>query len=140
MEALANQPHWTYPYLSKGYDAEGLGPDAYSCWGLLLEVQRTHYGIEIPNVWHIEDPRARQRAFLREIRKWEVKPPTYMKDGCPVFMGRGSEMHVGCWVAFTDPINPIMMFHSLEKFGPCLSTPLELKLLGLTPRNTWIKK
>lgn len=42
--------HWAEAYLGQPWQRGGLGPDAWDCWGFLRHIQKTHYGIILPEV------------------------------------------------------------------------------------------
>ena len=42
--------HWATHYIGRSWYAGERGPDAFDCWGLLLAIQRDHFGRDLPEI------------------------------------------------------------------------------------------
>lgn len=87
--------HWSIQYVGKAWLAGGRGPDAFDCWGLIWEVYRTRYGIELPQYPNM-DP-AHHLAVGKAIdagtraQEWEQVATPF--EGCVVAMSQRRIFH-----------------------------------------------
>lgn len=107
------------------------GPDAYDCFGLLVEVFRRR-GITIPDAAYGDDPTAQTNALMQNIGAWrEINlPPREQVAGAGVMFRRGlSAAHVGV------AIDEDRFIHASEDHGQVLigylSRGYDRKILGV---------
>ncbi|MGO4154335.1 NlpC/P60 family protein [Cupriavidus sp. YAF13] len=84
-------------YVELPYCSGGRGPDAFDCWGLLIFVQRAHFGREMPDL-QMGDAKASYAAYeqRRASGEWVIIPrPVH---GAPALMRAGMHPHVGTWL------------------------------------------
>ena len=112
--------HWARKYIGKSYAPEGVGPDEFNCWTLVLDVEKNIYGRELPffesNGW--QEAAQLMRQTSKEEIGWE--PIRNGLDGDVVLMWHGRfPTHAGVWVE-----NGIL--HCLEDCGVIFSrlTPI----------------
>lgn len=48
VRAADRVPHWSATYIDKGYRRGATGPFNFDCWGLVLVVMATHFGVRLP--------------------------------------------------------------------------------------------
>ena len=92
--------HWAALYVGKPYRLGARGPDAYDCWGLLLDVYQRQFGIVLPTLPGISAATAvkiSREIDLASKEEWdEVQTPF---DGCAVAMSQSKAYHhVGIFV------------------------------------------
>lgn len=87
-----------HEYVGIPWEAGAQGPDTFDCMGFFREVQKTHFGRDVPMVVapDIDDPMALADLFINhpERRRWaRIEKPEH---GCLAVIRR--PMHVGVWV------------------------------------------
>jgi len=110
--------HWARKYIGKGYASDGIGPDEFNCWTLVVDVQARIYGRSMPfcsDAVGIGWAEAAQK--IRNVDKnkygWELTRSGL--DGDVILMGHGRyATHAGVWVE-----NGIL--HCLEDCGVIFS-------------------
>ncbi|SDV49829.1 NlpC/P60 family protein [Chitinasiproducens palmae] len=111
-------------YIGKRWEAGARGPDAWDCWGLLLHVQREHFGLALPELPGTEmQTRAVYQGKL-VTGEWELidRP----EHGAGALLRGGREPHVGVWLA----IEGGGVLHALEGFGVIWTPGRDLRRLG----------
>lgn len=84
-------------YVGLPYQAGGRGPGAFDCWGLLLAVQRAHFGRALPDL-QMGDAATSFAAYehRRATGEWVlIARPVH---GAPALMRAGMHPHVGTWL------------------------------------------
>lgn len=92
--------HWAEQYIGHSWVKGGNGPDVWNCWNFVRHIQKTHFGIVMPEVNADEDSTL---SFVREFSRnaehefWsELATP---QEGDCVEMGTGKTItHIGVWV------------------------------------------
>lgn len=83
----------TYKY---GDNANGENNE-FNCWGLLRDVQRRFFGIELPKT-SLGDPLAELYSKQMKSGRWEIVDEPF--HGCGVLMRAGNDPHCGVWLDF----------------------------------------
>lgn len=120
-------PPWCAAYIGRPYLWGARGPDAFDCWGLIEDVLRTRFAIELPSLHSpaVEDDYASMATIARDQAGGFVRlfGRDHWRDAliwpCPgeqagdiVLMRRGAfPCHVGVVVA------PDWMIHSQSGIG-----------------------
>ena len=87
--------HWSLEYLGKPWTVDGMGPDAFNCWGLCVWIQKHHFNRECPT-YDLCNPRdttlvAHKMETAASSPKWmRLKKATH---GCIVAMGHSKHIH-----------------------------------------------
>lgn len=117
--------HFAYEYLGKPWQAGARGPAAFDCWGLLCDIYRYRYSIELPE--YQIDPKnigAVAGAFAGgiEVGDWaEISAPV---DGCAVALSRNKRIHhVGIWL----DIDRGLVMHAYEGNGVIAQSVSDLR-------------
>ena len=126
------------PYLAsligKRWDAQGKGPDTYSCWSLAREIEKVLWDRDLPDVDFPVNPTLRWMletiASHPEQAKWvdhgSCHGPISANDGAIVLMGRVDRpAHIGVWL---KPEGGII--HADQMCGVCFESPAILKVKG----------
>jgi len=112
-------------YVGLPYLAGGRGPEAFDCWGLLVHLQREHFGREFPDL-QMGDAAASFAAYERRRAsgEWVVIPrPAH---GAPALMRAGMHPHVGTWLA----VDGGGVLHAQEGAGVVWTPGSRLNLAG----------
>lgn len=85
-------------YIGVPWVAGAQGPHAFDCMAFFGHVQKTHFGIEVPQViaTDYDDPSVLVELFARhqERRRWQpIDRPVH---GCAVLVHR--PLHIGVWL------------------------------------------
>jgi len=108
--------HWTDDYIGKEWEPAGRGPDAFDCWGLVVEVLQ-RYGIQMPDTFVGID-------WQDIAMDWRhVAEPS---DGCVALMRRPGDTHVGLFVG----VNGGRILHCIEGVGVTLADREFFRLQG----------
>lgn len=88
--------HWAIDYVGLPWAFGAQGPEAYDCWNFVREVQKTHYGLELPTVEYTLDWRVAGRELEANAERdnWvQIDKPA---DGCVALMARSKlPVHIG---------------------------------------------
>ena len=79
--------HWINDYLYKPWVAYARGPDAYDCWGLVMDVLHRHFGcsaIDPHDDVTTDSHEDITRAFYQEIESGAWEPSTLAQHGSVV--------------------------------------------------------
>ncbi len=120
--------HWATEYVGKPHRLGARGPDAYDCWGLLVEVYRSRFGITLPTLAGIsvQSSLTIHREIVANMEEdWHqvIKP----FDGCAVAMSqRRAYHHVGIFIEADG--NKIL--HCWDAQNVIVDTVLRLRLKG----------
>jgi cell wall-associated NlpC family hydrolase len=92
--------HWAEAYIGKPWCVAADGPDAFDCWGLVVDIQRQHYGRTL-EIIPVEQDNLRQ--LIRTIETHPVRQdwqPTNTPNEGDVVLLRQSRhpIHVGVWL------------------------------------------
>lgn len=120
--------HWAAQYIGKPWVRGAMGPEAYYCFSLFAEVQRTRFGIILPNL----DPDFDVAEAARMIRdhdervNWiQVDKP---QEGDAVLMARRKVPgHIGVWIAANGKHG---VLHCVEGMGVVFTTLPHLQIQG----------
>lgn len=117
-------------YVSKPWVADGMGPDVFSCWGLVRYVYNKHKGVLLNN--YIEAcglvPRQRAEVIENEAKSsWE--PITTPEHLCVVVLAKNKIVHhVGIYLQLGSGV----VLHSHRGCGVITQTLTQLRLSGWT--------
>lgn len=117
-------------YIDLPWVSGGRGPDNFDCWGLLLWVQRKHFGIHLPEREGSPDE---MRALYREelqAGRWLITPRPL--HGCGVLLRAGDRPHVGVYLQHDGG----GVLHATEGVGVIFTPRQFLRPMGY-PRVTW---
>jgi cell wall-associated NlpC family hydrolase len=93
---------WAAAYIGKPWRADAEGPDAYDCKGLVREVQRRHFGREVPALQVADTRTAEGRAaFMEAVRRsaWKLQPPGTRPAEGDILVAQGADgAHVGSFL------------------------------------------
>lgn len=107
--------HWALKYIGTPWEYGANGPDKFDCWNFVREVQRVHYGINMPEIDYKQDQRLAS-AHMRthpELENWTQEP--IAQDGDIVMMARARyPAHVGVWTTANGKPG---VLHCLEGAG-----------------------
>lgn len=123
--------HWANDYIGLPWESGAQGPDAYDCWALVRQVQRAHYGRELPIIQvDAHDQAAVRAAFAGhpERARWRrVESP---QDGDCVQALKGNDIdHVGVYL----DLDGGRVLHAAQRIGViCTALPV-LKRMGWCP-------
>jgi hypothetical protein len=104
------------------------GPEAYDCWGLFLEVQRTQFNRELPEI-PVDALNVKEvlHAFSHhpERQRWQkVKQPV---EGDAILMRQARyPVHIGVWL----DIDSGGVLHAVQHAGVVYQTPKALEAHG----------
>lgn len=92
--------HWATEYIGKPWRMASDGPEAFDCWGLVVEIQRRLYGRNLETIQ--VDPQ-NLRLLIQTIRDHPVrldwKPTLYPKEGDVALLRQSRHpVHVGVWL------------------------------------------
>lgn len=129
--------HWSSQYLGKPYDVDGYGPDAFNCWGLVWEVYRAQFGIDLPKYGHVDPRQLPQivRQIASEECQWErITEP---KDGCVVGLSSGRSLHhVGIYL----DVDGGLVLHARDQAGVIATPRAHLARHGWGKVNFYLHK
>lgn len=96
----ATATHWSARYVGLPWRPGADGPDAFDCWGLVRDVQRTQYGRELPRIAVRESPPgqwAELRALVQHSR-WRPHAGTWRDGDLLVMLNARGLPHIGTLV------------------------------------------
>lgn len=112
-------------YIGKGWRFGARGPDEYDCWGLLLHVQRTYFGVDIEDV-PLGDAARDLFAKNMESGVWQaLQEPIH---GAGILMRGGDDPHVGIYL----DVDGGGALHSMEGHGVIWSPNNKLRVQGFS--------
>lgn len=126
--------HWANDYIGLPWESGAQGSDAYDCWALVRQVQRAHYGRELPIIQvDAHDQAAVRAAFAGhpERARWQrVYPP---QDGDCVLTHKGAQVdHVGVYLELDDG-RELRVLHAIRGSGVVCTALPALRRLGWHP-------
>lgn len=92
--------HWAQGYIGKPWRVAADGPDAFDCWGLVVDIQRQLYGRHLKTIY-VEPENL--RSLIKTIQQHPIRQHWHPTD-CPqegdVVLLRQSRhpVHVGVWL------------------------------------------
>lgn len=112
-------PDWVARYHGRPFAEKGRGPDAYDCWGLVVDFYRRELDIELPQLLEgyetTRDLGAIAVLAAREKARWTpIEEPAALAGDVVEFRVLGEESHVGLVVARG------MFLHALRSQGVVL--------------------
>ena len=120
--------HWAAAYVGRPYRLGARGPDAYDCWGILVEVYESQFGIQLPLLPGISAAAA--IAISREIdlaskEEWDQVGTPF--DGCAVALSQARAYHhVGMHV----DVEGGKILHAMEGQGVMIENLRRMRLRG----------
>lgn len=93
------QKHWAEQYLFDDlrWAENGAGPREWNCWSFVREIQRRHFGREIPPL-----PIGDEAGIRLVLADWEGRSRWRKQRGAPaegdILLMRGMDLHVGLWI------------------------------------------
>ena len=92
--------HWATTYLGKPWRVASSGPDAFDCWGLVVDIQRRLDGRELELIHTNPD---NLRHLIRTIRDHPIRqqwqPVATPREGDIALMRQSRHpVHVGVWL------------------------------------------
>lgn len=120
--------HWAIDYIGKPWVVASDGPDAYDCWGLVVEIHRRLYGRTL-EIIPVEENNL--KALIRTIdahperQHWEaVKNP---REGNIALMRQSRHpIHVGIWL----DVDGGGIMHCIQGAGVVFQNLLSLGSMG----------
>ncbi len=120
--------HWGTEYIGKPWVVASDGPDAYDCWGLVVEIHRRLYGRTL-EIIPVEENNL--KALIRTIdahperKRWEtVRRP---KEGDIALMRQSRHpIHVGVWL----DVDGGGILHCIQGAGVVFQNLLSLSSTG----------
>lgn len=123
--------HWSLDYIGKSWEIGGRGPDSFDCWGLLMDIYKKRFDIDLPNFEgiNLENVMIAAKAIDRNIKNdyWrEIKLPI---DECAVGLSRNKVMHhVGVYLN----VDGGKILHCHNGIGCVAQSIQSMKRLGWT--------
>lgn len=110
-------------YVGLPYLAGGRGP-AFDCWGLLMHLQREHFGVDLPEVNGDWQAAGAEYEARRASGVWSLvaKP----EHGAPALMRGGMHPHVGTWL----DVDGGGVLHAQEGVGVVWTPAARLNMAG----------
>lgn len=110
-------------YIGLAWESGARGPQAFDCWGLLMDVRERYFGGGIPETPFGE---ATLQMYEDKMRsgQWEIVSAPSHGDG--VLLREESQPHVGIYLDFDGG----GILHALRGAGVIYTELRELRLLG----------
>lgn len=117
-------------YVGKPWTADGMGPDAFSCWGLVRHIYEKYKGVKLNNYLNACGLVARERAEVIEKEagdSWTlIQNPEHL---CVVVLAKNKLVHhVGIYLQLGAGV----VLHSHRGCGAITQTLAQLRLSGWT--------
>ncbi len=127
------QPHWAVEYIGKPWRMASDGPDAFDCWGLVVEIQRRLYGRNLETIQ--VDPK-NLRLLIETIRDHPVRldwrPTASPKEGDVALLRQSRHpVHVGVWLE----VDGGGILHAMRERGVVFQNMRSLHLNGWQIEN-----
>lgn len=108
--------HWAADLVGKPWAADGEGPDAFSCWGLVRWVFRSRHGVVLPMVLDAEN-RLDVGEALHSARAsgWRPVEDAAARADDVVLMRSAVRLHVG--LAAVPAAGAVGVLHSTHERG-----------------------
>ena len=133
VKTLSVTTHWAADYIGKPWKAGCGGPDAFDCWGLVVDIYRHRYGKALSA---IPVPEINLKSLIRTIDKhperhhWEARLLEVCLKPCEgdVALMRQSRypIHVGLWV----DVDGGGILHCIQGAGVVFQSLPALELIG----------
>jgi len=96
--------HWAHNYIGKPWQRLARGPDTFDCWGLIYDIYKTQYNIELPK--NLIDP-VNVSAYGKAINEGKEHPDwaehREPAEGFVVPLSKSRLFHhVGVWLDVDD--------------------------------------
>ena len=133
VKTLSVKTHWASDYIGKPWKAGCAGPDAFNCWGLVVDVYRRFYGKTLES---IPVPENNLKALIKTV---EVHPERYRweatsipKEGDVALLRQSRyPTHVGLWVE----VDGGGILHCIQGTGVVFQSLQALELSGWKIEN-----
>ena len=116
-------PSFISDYITKAWSSGGAGPDDFNCYGLVRDVYRTQWDIDLPEFMvEADDIRATVGTIADELKKarWEeLDGPEH--GALTLFSYRVVPTHVGIWLDYDGGV----VLHSSKQLN-ITCTPLHI--------------
>lgn len=126
-------PSFITHYLTKSWSSGGLGPDEFNCYGLVQDVYKTQWDIDLPNFMvEADDLRTTVRTIGAELYKERWFETSFPEHGAIVlFSYRIAPTHVGIWLKYDGGV----VLHSCKQLNITCTPVHVLKSYGfIRPR------
>lgn len=124
--------HWINNYVGLPWVAYARGPDAYDCWGLVLNVLSEQFNIDLPQYLSVktDDAHGMTQALKSGLDRNLARPviqPAHGSIACCFIIVNGKELmrHVGVYL----DIDGGGILHSYEKHTCAFDPPKKLQRL-----------
>jgi cell wall-associated NlpC family hydrolase len=92
--------HWAQGYIGKLWRVAADGPDAFDCWGLVVDIQRQLYGRHLETIY-VEPENL--RSLIKTIQQHPIRQHWHLTDhpqeGDVVLLRQSRHpVHVGVWL------------------------------------------
>lgn len=128
--------HWAADLIGCEYRRGAEGPEAYDCWGLVRQVVRVRYGIEMPPV-AVADAGADNAAAIAQAARasgWSPAHDEAPRDGDVAIMRNLlGERHIGTVIEADGSLG---LLHAIEGAGVCFQ-PLPAVRLAFRGLEFW---
>jgi hypothetical protein len=125
--------HWAFDYIGKPWKVAADGPDAFDCWGLVVEIHRRFFNRKL-DIIPVEENNI--KALIRTIdahperRRWDVVNSP--REGDIALMRQSRHpIHVGVWL----DVDGGGMLHCAQNCGVIFQTLHNLQLCGWQIEN-----
>jgi cell wall-associated NlpC family hydrolase len=117
--------HFALEYVGKPWARGADGPEAFDCWGLVREVERRHFGRELPE--------APERAALLDTAREVLRRGQWLRtiaprEGDGVIIRYGPQVHVGVYLDADGG----GVLHAVEGVGVIYTLVTDLRHNGWT--------
>ena len=120
--------HWAFDYIGKPWKSGCGGPEAFDCWGLVVDVYRHQYGKVLST---ISVPENNLKALIQTINKhperqhW--KTVLLPQEGAVALMRQSRyPIHVGLWI----DVDGGGILHCIQGTGVVFQSLQALELIG----------
>lgn len=122
--------HWAERYIGRPWASGANGPDSFDCWGLVREVERDHFGRELPD--------APDRQALIDTAREVLGAQAWVRtiapiEGDGVIMRMGPQVHVGVYLEADGG----GVLHAVEGVGVVFTARDQLAVRGWRRVEYW---
>jgi cell wall-associated NlpC family hydrolase len=104
---------WATDQIGKPWRADGEGPHAYSCWGLVRAAFRAVHGVDIPHVAVASPEESQVRSIMHAARVSSWRPVEGVRaDGDIVLMRDRRKVHCGLVIAANGYLGVLHSSHT----------------------------
>ena len=123
-------PHWACHYIGLPWQAGAQGPDAFDCWGLVVRVQKQHFGRNLPAIPVAEGDLTGLALTFRdhpERKRWQLTEAPEQGDAALMRQSR-HPVHVGIWITIGPAEHGVL--HCVKGTGVVFQSMASLVLAG----------